>query len=256
MKSLFKAAMGLLILSGAGMVMADEGMVQTNKPIVNTEVSGSADVNADTKTTAVKADVNETDSVEVNKASLHENEISIRDTRKDVIRDNQKLADDTESLKDAQEKNDAQAIAKAKSDISDDQNSLNKDRERLKKHIAEKIENDHVIVRKYDEKIRNTRKDIVRDSKKLSDDTAKLADAQSRNAADDIEKAKADVSTDQATVNADTTKLNNRLAYKAECVVDLKNDRRHLEAVNKHLSDDEQTSISDTTGADSETSVQ
>jgi hypothetical protein len=256
MKSLLKVAMGLLILSGAGLAVTTNAIAETSKPVVQADVNASADVNTDTKMTTGKTDVNETDSVEINRASIHDSEISIRATRKDVDRDTQKLTDDTENLKDAQEKNDDKAIAKAKADIGDDQSAINKDRERLKKHISEKIEKDRAIVRKYDEKINNTRKDVARDSRKLSDDTAKLADAQSKNAADAVEKAKADVDADQAMVNADTTKLNNRIAYKAECVVDLKNDRRHLEAVVKHLSDDDQASISGDAAVNGEASAQ
>jgi hypothetical protein len=254
MKSLLKVAMGLLILSGAGMAMAEESIVQT-KPLVKTEVNADANVSANAKMSNGKADVNETDSVELNKASLHENEVSIISTRKDIERDTEKLTTDTDALKDAQAKSDDKAIAQAKTDMASDKDAINKDRERLKKHLSEKIENDRVIVRKYDEKIRNTRKDVVRDSKKLSEETAKLADAQSKNAADAIEKAKADVATAQATVNEDTTKLNNRIAYKADCVADLKKDRRHLEAVNKNLADNEQSSVSDDSTVNSQASA-
>jgi hypothetical protein len=256
MKSLLKVAMGLLILSGAGMAMADDAMVQTNKPMVKTDVDTDTNVSANTKMSNGKTDVNETDSVELNKASVRENEVSIMGTRKDIDRDAQKLTDDTDALKDAQAKSDDKAIAQAKTDMASDKDAINKDRERLKKHLSEKIENDRVIVRKYDEKIRHTRQDVVRDSRKLSEATAKLADAQSRNAADDIEKAKADVATAQATVNEDTTKLNNRIAYKADCVADLRKDRRHLDAVNKNLTDNEQSSVSDDTTVNSQASAQ
>jgi hypothetical protein len=255
MKSLLKVAMGLLILSGAGVAMADEAIV-TNKPLVKTEVNEDANVSANTKMSNSKVDVNETDSVEVNRASIHENEVSIMGTRKDIDRDTQKLSDDVDALKDAQAKSDDKAIAQAKSDVAGDKNAISKDRERLKKHLSEKIENDRAIVRKYDEKIRNSRKDVVRDSKKLSDDTAKLADAQSRNAADDIEKAKEDVATDQEVVNADTTKLNNRIAYKADCVADLKKDRRHLDAVAKNLAENDESSVSEDTTVNSQASAQ
>ena len=55
MKSLLKVAMGLLILSGAGMAIAEEGIVQTNKPVIQGDVNASADVNTNTKMTTGSA---------------------------------------------------------------------------------------------------------------------------------------------------------------------------------------------------------
>jgi hypothetical protein len=255
MKHLFKLTIGVLILAGAGLAVADEGIV-TSKPLVNTQVNADANAESSTKMTGGSADVNETDSVEINKAAIRDNEVNIHAARADVDRDTQKLTDDTEALKDAQSRTDDQAIAKSKADVDADKALVDKDRERLQKHIGEKIENDKVVIHKFDDRIRHTRKDVAHDSKKLLDDTAKLADAQTKNAADDIEKDKSDVETDKAVVDADTTKLNDRIAFKAKCVLELKNDRRHLNEVVKHLPYDEEASASDTTTADSSASAQ
>ncbi len=244
MKNLLNLTMGLLILSGTGLAMADDAIVQT-KPVIKADVNadtnvgaGRSDVNANSG-----ADVNETDKIEVNKAALRDNDVNINMARKDVVRDTEKLSDDKTKLEDAQTSKDDQTIAKAKTDMESDKAAVEKDRERLKKHLADKIENDKVIVRKFDEKIKDTRKDVVRDTQKMTDDTAKLDDAQKRYATDEIEKRKADVESDKTVVNADTEKLNKRIADKAECVVELKNDRRHLDAVVKHLSEEDQVSV-------------
>gem|GEM_PF-2336739 len=263
MKNLLKIAMSLLILSGAGLVMADDAIIQT-KPLLKADVNADTHVSANTSTgmagksdinASSSADVNETDKIEVNKAALRDNDVNIDMARKDVVRDTGKLSDDKTKLEDAQTAKDDQAVAKAKTDVESDKAAVEKDRERLKKHLAEKIENDKVIVRKFDEKIKDTRKDVVRDTQKMSDDTNKLADAQKRYAADEIEKRKADVESDKTVVNADTEKLNKRIADKAECVVELKSDRRHLDAVVKNLSDENQVSVTDNISAESSASV-
>jgi len=228
--------------------MAEDSIVQT-KPLIKADVNTSANVSANSVNSRgdmsadSSADVNETDKIEVNKAALRDNDVNINMARKDVVRDTDKLSDDMTKLEDAQTAKDEQAIAKAKNDVESDKAVVEKDRERLKKHLADKIENDKVIVRKFDEKIKDTRKDVVRDTHKMADDTAKLDDAQKRYATDEIEKRKADVENDKTVVNTDTDKLNKRVADKAECVVELKNDRRHLDAVVKHLSEEDQVSV-------------
>jgi hypothetical protein len=253
MKNLLMTAVSLFILSGTGLAMADEAIVQT-KPLV-ADVNTDANVSANTNMASGKTDVNETDKIEINKASLRDNDVNINMARKDVIRDDAKLKDDMDKLADAQSAKDDQAIATAKTDVENDKNAVGKDRERLKKHLGEKIENDKVIVRKFDDKIRDARKDVTRDSEKLSADTDKLADAQKRYATDEIDKKKADVENDKTVVNDDTTKLNQRIADKAEYVVELKNDRRHLDAVEKHLSEEDQVSVTDNTSAESSDSA-
>jgi hypothetical protein len=262
MKNLFKITMSLLILSGAGLAMGDEALVQT-KPLVKADVNTDANVSANTNASvnlvngkddinaSSSADVNETDKIEVNKAALRDSDVNINMARKDVIRDTDKLKEDTAKFEEAQSAKDDQVMAKAKADVDNDKEAVNKDRERLEKHLSEKINSDKVIVRKFDERIQNTRKDVVRDTHKMSDDTAKLADAQARYTADEIEKAKADIENDKTVVNADTEKLNARISAKADFVTELKNDRRHLDAVEKHLSDEDQVSVSDTSDVQS-----
>jgi hypothetical protein len=255
MKNLLKMTIGLLILSGAGLAIADDALVQT-KPVVKADLNTSANVGANDNVGKSdvnengSADVNETDKVEVNKAALRDNDVNINMARKDMIRDTDKLSEDKIKLEDAQTAKDDQVISKAKTDIDNDKAAVEKDRERLKKHLADKIENDKVIVRKFDEKIKDTRQDVVRDTQKMSDDTDKLSDAQKRYVTDEIEKKKADVENDKTVVDTDTEKLNKRIADKAECVVELKNDRRHLDAVVKHLSDENQVSVTDDTNTE------
>jgi hypothetical protein len=255
MKNLLKITIGLLILSGAGLAIADDALVQT-KPVVKADLNTSANVGANDNVGKSdvnengSADVNETDKVEVNKAALRDNDVNINMARKDMIRDTDKLSEDKTKLEDAQTAKDDQVISKAKTDIDSDKAAVEKDRERLKKHLADKIENDKVIVRKFDEKIKDTRQDVVRDTQKMSDDTDKLSDAQKRYVTDEIEKKKADVENDKTVVDTDTEKLNKRIADKAECVVELKNDRRHLDAVVKHLSDENQVSVTDDTNTE------
>ena len=255
MKNLLKMTIGLLILSGAGLAIADDALVQT-KPVVKADLNTSANVGANDNVGKSdvnengSADVNETDKVEVNKAALRDNDVNINMARKDMIRDTDKLSEDKTKLEDAQTAKDDQVISKAKTDIDNDKAAVEKDRERLKKHLADKIENDKVIVRKFDEKIKDTRQDVVRDTQKMSDDTDKLSDAQKRYVTDEIEKKKADVENDKTVVDTDTEKLNKRIADKAECVVELKNDRRHLDAVVKHLSDENQVSVTDDTNTE------
>jgi len=255
MKNLLKMTIGLLILSGAGLAIADDALVQT-KPVVKADLNTSANVGANDNVGKSdvnengSADVNETDKVEVNKAALRDNDVNINMARKDMIRDTDKLSEDKTKLEDAQTAKDDQVISKAKTDIDSDKAAVEKDRERLKKHLADKIENDKVIVRKFDEKIKDTRQDVVRDTQKMSDDTDKLSDAQKRYVTDEIEKKKADVENDKTVVDTDTEKLNKRIADKAECVVELKNDRRHLDAVVKHLSDENQVSVTDDTNTE------
>lgn len=252
----------MLMLSGASLAMGDDAIVQT-KPLLKTDVNTDANVSANTNASAnlasgkddinasSSADVNETDKIEVNKAALRDSDVNINLARKDVIRDTEKLKEDTAKFEEAQSAKDDQVIAQTRADVDSDKEAVNKDRERLEKHLSEKIDSDKVIVRKFDERIRGTRKDVVRDTQKLSDDTTKLADAQAKASSDDIEKAKADVENDKTVVNSDTEKLNARIAAKADFVAELKNDRRHLDAVEKHLSDDDQVSVSDTSDVQS-----
>ncbi len=242
MKKLLIGAAGLFILTGTGMAIAEEGLVQTNKPLVKTQVQADDQADVNTKMTSDKVDVNETDSIEVNKAAIRDNDVNIRSARKDVIRDTQKLSDDQAKLSDAQTKSDDQAAAKAKTEIDADKNAIDKDRERLEKHLAKKIENDKTIVRKYEARIQHARKEVARDTQKLSEDTSKLADAQAKNAADEIDKKKSDVENDKAAVDHDTVRLNNRIASKASYVLELKKDRRHLDAAVKHLNEADQAS--------------
>ncbi len=255
MKNLFKLTLGVLIFTGPGLVMAEEAFVN-NKPLVKTQVNADANVESNTKMTSGKVDVNETDTIEINNPAIRDNEINIRKAREDVDRDIKKLSEDIDALKEAQTKTDDQVIAKAKADVDEDKALIKKDRERLKKFIAEKIKNVRVVIRKLDDRIRDTRDAIIRDGKKVSDDTARLADAQSKNIADDIEKAKANVETDKAVVDTDTTKLNNRIAYKAKCDLELRNDRRHLDEVVKHIANSEEISVSDSTSGEVSASAQ
>ena len=242
MKNSRIVTLSLLILSGAGLAMADEAMLG-NKTLVKPEVlTDQTRVNADTNMGNDKVDVNEADSVEVNKSAMRENEAKISETRKDIGRDSQKLTEDTAKLSAAQSKNAADEVAKAKSDVENDKSAVHQDSERLKARLADKIENDKSTIRKYDEKIRDGQEEMARDTQKTTDDTAKLADAQSRNAADEVAKAKSDVENDKDAATEDSAMMEKRAADKAECVAELKRDRRHLDEVVKHLSEDGQAS--------------
>jgi hypothetical protein len=137
MKNLLKMTIGLLILSGAGLAIADDALVQT-KPVVKADLNTSANVGANDNVGKSdvnengSADVNETDKVEVNKAALRDNDVNINMARKDMIRDTDKLSEDKIKLEDAQTAKDDQVISKAKTDIDNDKAAVEKDRERLK----------------------------------------------------------------------------------------------------------------------------
>jgi hypothetical protein len=258
MKKLLKMMMSLLILSGAGFAMADEAVVQTGKPLANT-VNTTTDVNAnvstDTSAAVGKADVGDTNSVEVNKASLHRSEMNIHEVRKDITRDIKKLKRDRVQLKTALSQKDDQATAKLKSDVDADETAIQQDRVSLKEKLKSKVDNDRDTIGAYAQKVRDTQKVVARDNERLTRDTVKLTDAQARKAADEIEKQNAAVEKDKAMLNADTEKLNARTEYKTEVRSQLKNDRHHLDVEVKRLKADSQVSASDTTDAETDDSA-
>jgi chromosome segregation ATPase len=260
MKNLLKMMMSLLILSGAGFAMADEAVVQTGKPLANTvntttDVNAGTKVSADTNMAASKADVGDTNSVEVNKASLRHSEMNVHEVRKDITRDIKKLKRDRVQLKTALSQKDDQATAKLKSDVDQDETAIQQDRTSLKEKLKSKVDNDRDTISAYAQKVRDTQKEVARDNERLTRDTAKLTDAQTRKAADEIEKKNAAVDKDKAMLSADTEKLNARIEYKTEVRSQLKNDRHHLDVEVKRLKAGGQVSASDTTDAETDDSA-
>ncbi|HXL72983.1 MAG TPA: hypothetical protein VN963_05090 [bacterium] len=260
MKKLLKMMAGLLILSGAGFAMADEAVVQTGKPLANTvntttDVNAGANVGADTNAAAGKADVGDTNSVEVNKASLRRSEMNIHEVRKDIKRDIKKLKRDRAQLKTALSQKDDQATATLKSDVDADETAIQKDRVSLKDKLKTKVDNDRDTISAYAQKVRDTEKAVAHDNKRLKRDTAKLTDAQTRKAADEIEKQNAAVEKDKAILDADTEKLHARVEYKTEVRAQLKNDRHHLDVEVKRVKAGGQVSASDTTDAETDDSA-
>jgi hypothetical protein len=238
---LLKITIGFLVLSGTGAVMADEAMLQTT-PAATAAVSAETCtglINARGDVNEGSAGVNETDPIEVNKAGLHDSDVSIELARQDVIRDTGKLSDDKIKLEDAQTTKNDPAAAKAKTEVESDQVAVSQDRERLKRHLENKIGNDKILVSLLDEKIKDDREEAARHNHKMSDDTAKLDDARKRYVADEIEQRKTVVENDQTDVDADTQKLNLRVADKAEYVMELQTDSRHLNEVVHHLSEED-----------------
>jgi hypothetical protein len=260
MKNLLKMMMSLLILSGAGFAMADEAVVQTGKSLSNTvntttDVNAGTNVNADTSSVAGKTDVDDTNSVEVNKASLRHSEMNIHEVRKDITRDIKKLKRDRAQLKTAVSQKDEEVTAKLKSDVDADETAIQKDRVSLKEKLKSKVDNDRETIGAYAQKVRDTQKVVARDNERLTRDAAKLTDAQTRKAADEIEKQNAAVEKDKAMVDADTEKLKARIEYKTEVRAQLKNDRHHLDVEVKRLKAGSQVSASDTTDAETDDSA-
>jgi hypothetical protein len=199
--------------------------------------------------------VNETDPIEVYKAALRDTDANINMARQDVIRDTGKLSDDKTKLEEARTAKNDPAAAKAKTDVESDQAAVKQDRERLQKHLAIKIENDQVIARKFDEAINLTREDAARGTRKISDDRAKLDDARKRYVTDEIEARNTEVENDQTVLDGDAEKLNRLGEGKAEYVLELKNDSRHLDEVVKHISEADQVSVADNGAAESKNSI-
>ena len=242
MKNSRTITLGLLMLSGAGLAMADEAVLGNKTLVQPGNLTSQTHVNVDANVGNDRVAVNEADSAEVDKSALNEHEFRIGEIRKDIERDSQKLKEDTDKLADAQSKNAADEVATSKADVDKDKEAIHRDSVRLKVRLADKIEDDKAVIRKFDEKIRDGEKAVARDSQKTTDDTAKLADAQSRNASDDAVKAKADVEADKDAVADDKAKLERRTADKAERVAELKRDRHRLDEVVKHLNEDGQAS--------------
>jgi hypothetical protein len=242
MKNSKTITLGLLILSGAGLAMADEAVLGNKTMVKPGALTSQTHVDAAANMGDDRVAVNGADSAEVDQSAIHEHEMRIGEIKKDIDRDSRKLKEDTDKLTDAQSKNAADETAKSQSDVDNDKKAIHRDSVHLKVRLADKIEDDKSIIRKFDEKIRDGQKAVDRDSQKTADDTARVADAQSRNASDDEVKAKADIEVDKDAVADEKAKLEKHTADKAERVAELKRDRRRLDDVVKHLNEDGQAS--------------
>ena len=231
MKLTWLGAFIFSILSGAAWVAA-----QTSSPSpVHSTVKPVMNMNPDT---------GETRKIEIDQTKIRDYAFHIETARKHLVRDNQKLADDTLKLLDARSVKDEVSISKAKTDIKNDQAAIEKDRDLLKKNIREKIKDDEILLQRFNEKVSVARNYLRRDSKKMAADTNELEDARARYVATEIETKKADIENDQNTVKADTDQLNQDLIDQAASVDQLAADRRHLDAANNNLNEDNDTSES------------
>jgi hypothetical protein len=228
MKRLWIAAVFFSTLSGIAWVAAENITSPDPQPSVKPVMN-------------MDPDVGSSRNIELNQTAIRSYAFQIESARKSLVRDNQKLTDDSTKLLDARSVKDERAINQNQSDIQKDQNAIEKDRALLKKNLMKKINADQLLVRRNDEKVEVAQKFLRRDSQKVAADNAKVDDARSRYEAEETQQRRADMEQDQKTVDADTIQLNQDRLDQAGSADQLVADRRHLTAAEQNLNENGDT---------------